>query len=83
MRKASISVWGNSLALRIPADIVKELELSAKTSVQMEISEGNLVIKPVKKRRHYTLEELLAGLTPEDFHEEIGVGEEVGAEVID
>ena len=39
------------------------------------------VTKPKRRKRRYTLDELVAGITPENRHEEIDWGPPVGNEV--
>lgn len=77
---AVISKWGNSLAVRIPKSIAEQLQLSEGSSISIDIVEKNIIIKPTSKRKKYTLEELLEGMTPEHFHPEIDTGLPVGNE---
>lgn len=59
---------GNSLSVRIPGGIAERLELSEGTEIQMSIDRGALRIE--KTERQPTIDELLAGITPENLHEE-------------
>jgi len=64
-----INSWGNSLAVRIPKAIAKELGFQENSLVDMRAERGCLSIKPVlptKKKRKYTLEDLLAKI-PEGY----------------
>lgn len=72
--------WGNSLALRIPSAIVKECGLAENTLVDISLRKGEIVIKPMRKR--YMLSDLLAGITPENVHGEVGMDEPVGQELL-
>lgn len=73
--------WGNSLAVRIPANLAKELKATEGLSAEISISDGRLILTPAKKtRRHYKLEDLLAGITPENLHPETSMGVAVGEE---
>jgi antitoxin MazE len=53
-----VAKWGNSLALRIPADIVRQLGLSEGTTVQAQITvDGSLSIRPAQwDRKAFALE---------------------------
>ncbi len=53
-----VAKWGNSLALRIPADIVRRLGLSEGTTVQAQITvDGSLSIRPAQwDRKAFALE---------------------------
>ena len=72
--------WGNSLALRIPATLSDALGLKEDDSVEMREEGGRLVIEK-KIARHPTLDELLAGVTPENIHPETDWGPSVGKEI--
>lgn len=71
--------WGNSIALRIPKAFADEMQITVETMVEMRIENGKLVIEPVG-RPVYTLDELLAGITSENLHEEVDWGEPAGKE---
>ena len=77
---ANVTKWGNSLALRIPQHLAKEIELIAGGEVEILVVDGNLVVKP-KKQRQYSLDDLIAGITPANLHGEIDSGISVGVEV--
>ena len=47
-----ISKWGNSLALRIPAAFIKEIQLKDGDKVEATLSKnGTLIIRPQKLER--------------------------------
>lgn len=77
---ATVAKWGNSLAVRIPQHVVKEIQLTEGAEVDLVVSDGNLVIKP-RLRRRYSLEALVAAITPENLHSEIEAGVAVENEV--
>ncbi|MEC4989662.1 MAG: AbrB/MazE/SpoVT family DNA-binding domain-containing protein, partial [Oscillatoria sp. PMC 1068.18] len=76
----TVGKWGNSLAIRIPENIAQEINLGDGSEVNLSIVEGNLVIEP-KKRKRYSLDELVEGITPENLHAEVDSGVAVGNEV--
>jgi antitoxin MazE len=76
---ATVSRWGNSLALRLPQHLAKEIHLTEGVEVDLVVIEGNLVIKP-RIRKRYSLEELISAITPENLHTEVGSGIAVGNE---
>jgi len=78
MMQARIQKWGNSLAIRIPKPFALEVGLEQNSLVVVTISEGKLVLEPVKPS--YSLEELLAQVTPDTLHQEIETGAPVGNE---
>jgi antitoxin MazE len=77
---ATVAKWGNSLAVRIPQHVVKEIQLTEGAEVDLVVIDGNLVIKP-RLRRRYSLEALVAAITPENLHSEVEAGVAVGHEV--
>ncbi len=74
-----IQKWGNSLGLRIPKSFAAEAEVEAGSTVDICVENGDLVIRPVR-RREYVLSELLKEINPQNLHEEISTGEPVGRE---
>lgn len=76
---ATVAKWGNSLAVRIPQHIAKEIQLIEGAEVDLVVIDGNLVIKP-RPRRRYSLEELVTAITPENLHSEVESGAAVGNE---
>lgn len=65
--QVQIAKWGNSLGLRVPRDIAARVGLTEGARVDIEATrDGRIVIS--RSRRRFTLEELLAGMTPEREH---------------
>ena len=74
--------WGNSLALRVPKVFAQEIGPVVGKAANMEVRDGKLVVEIVRpNRRRYTLEELVAGISPENRHRELEWGPPVGNEV--
>lgn len=62
-----IRKWGNSLGVRVPRDVAARAGLDEGARIEIEgFADGRIVITP--SRRRLTLEELLAGMTPEREH---------------
>ena len=70
-----VAKWGNSLAISIPKNIANKINLKEGTSISIDVTDNNIVITPEKPK--YTLEELLAGASSEDFDGEFDWGEPV------
>jgi antitoxin MazE len=81
--KTEFVKWGNSLVLRVPSSFAKELGATEGKRAEMTVENGVLVVTVAKPRmrRRYRLEELIAGITPENYHREIDWGGPVGNEV--
>lgn len=75
-----IKKWGNSFAVRLPQNILAQLNLPADGEVTISVDGGQIILSPVKKVE-YSLEELLAQCPPESLHGEIDFGKVEGNEV--
>jgi antitoxin MazE len=73
-----VGKWGNSLAVRIPLPYAKDLGLEEGQELDVSLADGGLLLRPV--HHGYTLEELVAGITPENVHGETEWGGAVGRE---
>ena len=66
----TIAKWGNSLAIRIPQSLAKEVQLTEGVEVDLRVVDGSLVMKPSSRKR-YSLDELVQEITAENIHTEI------------
>ena len=73
-----VGKWGNSLAVRIPGTYAKELDLQEGAEMEVTRVKDGLLLK--RRTREYTLEALLAKITPENIHGETDWGPPVGKE---
>lgn len=76
---AVVAKWGNSLAIRIPKSIAEQAQVSEGTGITFNVEGNSIVITP-QIRKKYTLDELLEGMTPDQFHPEFETGNAVGNE---
>jgi antitoxin MazE len=77
---AKIQKWGNSLALRIPSSMAKQLGIHQNTFVKIIEKGDKIIVEPIKKPR-YTLQEMLSQINEENLHQEQNFGDSVGKEV--
>ena len=77
---ATIQKWGNSLALRIPRAVAKQIHVQEGDPVTLRVSAAGLTVKPAPKR--LSLDALLAQVTPENLHPATEWGADVGREVL-
>jgi antitoxin MazE len=75
----TISKWGNSLAVRIPAAFAETVGLEEGTKVEVKVRAGRLIVIPSASRR-YDLRRLVERITPENSHELIDWGRPAGKE---
>jgi antitoxin MazE len=76
----SVAKWGNSLALRIPIAFARELGVGPGIQVDLSLTDGALLVRPVEDAHVYDLDVLLSGVTEENQHGEIAAGRAVGNE---
>ena len=79
---AAIQRWGNSLAVRIPGTLAKQLKVQAGTPVELRVERGTLVLRPQRQPK-YRLKDLLRNCKPSQLHGEIDFGSDLGREVIE
>lgn len=70
--KMRIQEWGNDLGILIPVSIAEALHLTDHSLVDVSLVSGQLIITPA-----YSLEDMLAGISDENWHDEIDTGREV------
>jgi antitoxin MazE len=77
---ATVAKWGNSLALRIPTAFAREISVREGVSVDISVTNGALLVRPVEESHVYDLDTLLCGITEENRHDEVATGRSVGNE---
>jgi antitoxin MazE len=75
----TVQKWGNSLALRIPSAVARQICIASGDAVEMKVGKGTLLIRA--KRPRYLLADLVAGIRPANCHQETDWGKSVGREV--
>jgi len=73
-----IARWGNSLGLRLPKSVAREARVGEGDTVDISVKSGAIVIRP--SRPTYSLEQLVAKITPRNRHDESDWGTPVGHE---
>ena len=76
--EAVIKEWGNSLAIRLPKSLLKELGIGKDTKVELKIENSKLLIEPKKEQK---LDDLLENINKDNLHEEIDFGKAEGKEI--
>ncbi len=78
--RVTVKKWGNSASVRIPSAIMEAASLKLDQTVDVREEGGRIVIEPIRPG-NYDLEQLLAGITPENRHDEVSFGPAVGKEI--
>jgi len=76
--EAVIKKWGNSLGIRIPNLIVRELALKDGSFVDINDKGKEIIIKPIQKNK---LSDMLDKINNQNIHKEIKTGAPVGKEI--
>jgi len=79
--RATVKKWGNSAAVRMPVAIMAEARLEIDQPVELRVEAGRVVIEPVATPE-FSLDDLLAGVTAENLHEEASFGPRKGREAL-
>ncbi len=74
--EATLSKWGNSIGIRIPSLILKELQLEDGSAVVIEEDGKRIIISPKRP----ILEEYISKINENNIHKEIDSGFSVGNE---
>ena len=77
--QATIKKWGNSLGLRLPSELLKEIGLSDGSKVILSKSGNDILVH--KDSSKLTLDKLFEGYKEEYFPEEVEFDNDIGNEV--
>jgi antitoxin MazE len=76
--EAIVKKWGNSLGIRIPNLIVRELSLKDGSLVDIKDKKGEIIIKPQGKNK---LSEILGKINDKNIHGEVETNGPIGNEI--
>jgi len=76
--EAVVQKWGNSLGIRIPSLIARELSLKNGSVVDINENGKEINIKPLNKMN---LSEMLSAVNENNIHDEVDWGKPVGKEI--
>ncbi|WP_367161159.1 AbrB/MazE/SpoVT family DNA-binding domain-containing protein (plasmid) [Kozakia baliensis] len=75
----TVRKWGNSAAIRLPANILEAAHLQINQAVDVREEDGCIIIQPVRPAS-LSLETLTAAITDDNRHGEVSFGPGVGGE---
>ena len=75
-----VKKWGNSPAVRLPAAIMEAAHLVLEQPVEVRAEGGRVIIEPAVPA--YSLDDLVAGITPKNRHTEMDFGAPQGRELL-
>jgi len=60
LMQIKIQQWGNSAAIRLPAAVLKQMQLGVGSTLSLDTAGETMVLKPLRTKPKYTLEALMA-----------------------
>ncbi len=80
--RVQIAKWGNSLGVRVPGSLARDVGLTAGSTVEIETRDNQIIITPTKPQP--TLADLLKDTTPENYRNAaVDWGADLGRETVD
>ncbi len=74
-------MWGNSASVRIPASVMSAAKLRVDSPVDVREEHGRIIVEPVREAAS-DLSSLIARITPDNVHSELGFGAPAGKEAL-
>lgn len=71
--------WGNSSAVRLPAAVLKEVQVALGDRLELKTEDGKIILELT--RREYRLEDMVSAITEQNRHGPVDFGGPVGREV--
>jgi antitoxin MazE len=78
--RAQVKKWGDSASVRLPAALMAAASLHIDQEVNLREEDGRIVIEPVTSPE-FDLDALLAGMSENNFPDDVNFGAPVGGEV--
>lgn len=75
-----IEQWGDSDAIRIPANLMRAASLSVGQMVEVREEAGRLIVEPARPHS-YDVAAMIDGISDDNLHAEVSTGNAVGNEV--
>jgi antitoxin MazE len=75
-----VKKWGNSLAIRIPSRVARDLGLASNSQVEIT-SDGTMATIKREEHPRVSLDDLVKRITPDNAHGQVDWGEPVGKEI--
>ena len=76
----TIQKWGNSLALRIPKAVARQVNVRKGSRLDMSLASNKIILRAMDVKE-YRLSDLLEKIHKKNLHGEISFGRPLGKEV--
>ena len=81
MQLSTISQWGNSLALRIPKEVLAQTELKVGDKMSVDVKNGIILFKKQFTPKKYQLKDILGSIQTTKEVPELDWGNAEGKEI--
>lgn len=81
MKQLQVKTWGNSQAVRLPKNMLKELNIKNNDILDIAVKNGAIIIKKPKEKKVLTINDLFANYDGTKFQTEIQDIEPIGNEL--
>jgi antitoxin MazE len=72
--------WGNSLAIRLPQNLLSQVNLQENEDIEIRVENNTIILNAAPKHK-YLLDDLLSKITPENKQDLVDFGKPVGKEI--
>ncbi len=79
--RVTAQLWGNSLGVRIPAPIARDIAIAPGSEVDLQVEAGRIVLTPTRRRRRYKLKSLVVKIAAANLPTGDAWGAPAGKEV--
>ncbi|CUU88658.1 Antitoxin MazE [Campylobacter hyointestinalis subsp. hyointestinalis] len=79
--QVALNKWGNSIGIRVPNNILRELNIGLGRKIDIRVENGRAIIEPIDDKNEKLLN-LLNSITEDNLHSEICCGNTIGKENI-
>lgn len=77
--RVQVVKWGNSQAVRLPKAVLEQAHVHEGDELTIRVEGGRIALEPATPT--LTLEQLIAGITPQNVHKEQDWGKPIGNEI--
>jgi antitoxin MazE len=80
--KITAQLWGNSLGVRIPAPVARDIKIAHGSEVDLQVEGSRIVLTPTRRTKRYKLKPMLTKITAANIPSGDVWGAPIGKEVL-
>lgn len=81
VKQLQVKAWGNSQAVRLPKDMLKELNIRNDDLLNIAVKNGAMIIQKPQEKKELTINELFSNYDGAEFQAEIQELSPIGDEL--